>query len=153
MIAIIIAGFYFAHNSGDIEVKNKRLGLVDVKGNVENHLSEAASGVSSGIGVIVEETKDQALAFPSEALSDALVSSDSLLVQQTLKKSVDKTNLAFEQTTEDSVKSSGRKHEKEIIELYKEVPEIFDIKILKEYLDDNGYSGEDYIKAMCEQIE
>ena len=85
MIAIIIAGFYFAHNSGDIEVKNKRLGLVDVKGNVENHLSEAASGVSSAIGVIVEETKDQALAFPSEALSDSLVSSDSLLVQQTLK--------------------------------------------------------------------
>ena len=38
------------------------------------------------------------------------------------------------------------------IEIYKEVPGIFDEEALKKYLDEGGYSNEDLIGAFCEDI-
>ena len=70
-----------------------------------------------------------------------------------LSFSLDDTNEESDSDSSDSNESSKDiQYETEIIEIYKEVPGIFDEEALQKYLDEGGYSEEDLIGALCENI-
>ncbi len=163
IIAIIALGFYHASTmiDNDIVARNGQANLSEIKEGVADDINETVSeSVESAQGAVVKavDDSDVSLGLSKSSVSGSVV--DSLLFDKDQSRSaltLSETKESNESEIDEILKydrgDTEAKNRLKIIEIYKETPQIFDVEVLKEYLEGSEYSQEDYIKAICEQVE
>jgi hypothetical protein len=168
VFATIAIGFYHASSvlDSDVVANSPERNLAFLKGTsgqevgskvtttaadvVEEKVKEV-SGVDMSEGIVKSQTNKLAGLFTTKTLLrdsalKSLTNGDLSLRSQS--KEEEKTK-----DSSDKEDDSEIKFRKEIVEIYKEAPHIFDPELLKKYLDEESMSEEDFVRIMCENLE
>ncbi|MCA9363188.1 hypothetical protein KC851_02620 [Candidatus Kaiserbacteria bacterium] len=166
VMTAIAAGFYHASTliDTDVTAENTKDNLTEVGISIKNGVSDTVLEVSDkarqeaeeSVVMVVEES-DVTLGLEPDSLTGSVVSN--LLFNQDDKKydlsAKDSTvNTEFNLTNDaESVDEVETKYKKEIIEIYKEAPHLLDPEELEKYLEEYGYTSDDFIEQICRVLD